>query len=229
MYLLFRLRTFVPYSMLGKTLVRIALRFKKWRRVVVFAERQPTSGAVIYVTNHIKAVDSLVVGLAVPRQASFLAKSEYYKHPAMALALWLIGAVSVDRSGGKAGKSLNRGKWILRHGGVLIIHGEGTRSPDGKLHNMRTGFVELARDTKAMVVPTALVYIGDRYVETKFGRPIPYSEYVKLKPFQFAELVTARIHELDPSRPRSGRLAQILSIGQNAMKALRTSAGIPSR
>lgn len=219
-YLLLYLRTFVPYSLMGKPFVRVALWFKGWRVVSVGAETQPRRGGVIYVANHIHVVDSLALGLTLRRQATFLAKSEYYAKWWMGLILWLIGAIPVDRSGGKADEPLARAKRRLQAGGVVAIHGEGTRSRDGYLHNMRTGFVDLAKSTQAEVVPTALVYAGDRYVEVRYGASITYAEYESLKPYQFAELVTRRIYELDPTRPRSGRLAKITSIGVNAIKAL---------
>jgi 1-acyl-sn-glycerol-3-phosphate acyltransferase len=42
---------------------------------------------------------------------------------------------------------------VLRQGGVLLIHPEGTRSPDGRLQNFRKGVAVLAHHMGCPVVP----------------------------------------------------------------------------
>ena len=66
----------------------------------------PTNGAVIIASNHLSFSDSIFMPLVVPRNVTFLAKSEYFTSPGLAgfikkLTFIALGQVPIDRSGGK--------------------------------------------------------------------------------------------------------------------------------
>jgi 1-acyl-sn-glycerol-3-phosphate acyltransferase len=107
-------------------------------------------------------------------------------------------------------------KKVLDEGGVLGVHVEGTRSPDGKLYDARAGFARLALDSKATIVPVAITYQDDDPVTGKhrarlqFGKPITYSEYKDKKIYDIAKSVTKTIQTMS-GQTLAGRFAKIIS------------------
>ena len=73
-----------------------------YRPTITGADRVPKHGPVIFASNHLSFVDSIVIPLAAPRPVQFLAKSHYFT--GTGLSGWVsrtffgaIGAVSVER------------------------------------------------------------------------------------------------------------------------------------
>lgn len=149
----FILKTFV----LGP-LLRVL--FRPWVRGI---ENIPTSGPVILASNHLSFSDSIFLPLQSRRPVVFLAKSEYFTGKGLkgALTRWFFkstGQLPIDRSGGKASEaSLNTGLKVLSQGQVLGIYPEGTRSPDGRLYRGRTGIARMVLESKAPIIPVAMI------------------------------------------------------------------------
>ena len=204
--------TICPYR-LGRAFAgRYVASNLKQQLMVIGAEKIPARGGVLIVANHIKAVDSVALGLAIQRQISFLAKSTYFtdkslKGRTISLGFRLIGQIPVDRSGGKAAPALNVATSLLQRGKVICIHGEGTRSRDGLLYEIQKGFTLIARKSKATVVPAALVY-HDGVIEVHFSDPIAFSVYRPWSTRHFVTEVTHRIQRLS-GQTLAGRIADI--------------------
>lgn len=165
--------------------------FRPW---VSGAENVPATGAVILASNHISIVDSFFLPIVLRRRVTFLAKSDYFtgKGPKGLLVRGFmngIGQLSIDRSGGKASEaSLDTGVDVLRHGGMLGIYPEGTRSPTGKLYRGRTGVARMILEAKVPVVPVAMfdtdkaMPIGTKIPKVRrigivFGEPLDFSRF----------------------------------------------------
>ena len=149
----------------------------------------PTRGPVIIASNHLSFSDSIFMPLVVPRKVTFLAKSEYFTSPGpkgfiKKLTFIALGQVPVDRSGGRRSEAaLITGLKVLADGDCLGIYPEGTRSPDGRLYNGRTGIARLAIESGAPVIPVAMfntdkiqptgkVIPNVKRVEMSFGKPM---------------------------------------------------------
>lgn len=136
----------------------------------------PRTGPVIIAANHLAFLDSFAVPLILPRRVHFLGKHEYFtgagmKGRATATFFRGVGAIAVDRSGGRAAlDALDAAAAVLARGGVFAIHPEGTRSPDGRLYRGRTGVARLAMRTGAPVVPVGIT--GTDRVQPR-GRAVP--------------------------------------------------------
>ncbi|QFG26823.1 1-acyl-sn-glycerol-3-phosphate acyltransferase [Actinomadura sp. WMMB 499] len=152
----------------------------------------PRQGPVILAANHLAVLDSFVVPLMVPRRVHFLGKQEYFTGPgprgrATAVFFRSLGAIAVDRSGGRAAlDALDASARVLERGGAFAIHPEGTRSPDGRLYRGRTGVARLAMRTGAPVVPIAIE--GTDRVQPR-GRAVPRPGRIGLRigaPLRFA-------------------------------------------
>ena len=131
-----------------------------YRPKVEGRENIPPEGAVIFASNHLSFIDSIVIPIAAaPRPVHFLAKSDYFT--GKGFKGWFsrtfftaVGAIPVDRGAGQAAlDALDRQKDILDTGAAVALHPEGTRSRDGRLYKGRTGVAYLALETGAPVVP----------------------------------------------------------------------------
>ncbi|KIH96501.1 glycerol acyltransferase [Streptomonospora alba] len=122
----------------------------------------PAQGPVILAANHLSNIDPLFIGVAVPRQVTFIAKRELFAEGNIAQrtftrALRAIGQLAVDRSPGQTSQAaMEESLKILDEGSAFGIFPEGTRSPDGRLYRGQTGIAWLALASGAPVVPMAL-------------------------------------------------------------------------
>jgi len=204
---------------------------KNWNVSVVNVHHIPKKGPVILAANHLKVIDSPLLAITTnfpPRRVTFLAKSEYFqvrsiKGLFITLGFYLIGQIPLNRSGGNdATKGLIEARQLLLDGGVLGVHVEGTRSPDGKLYEARSGFVRLAIDTKATIVPVAITYDEDSPVNGKhqaklqFGKPLTYDEYKDKHHREIAKMTTKEIQKMS-GQTLAGQFAKIISrfVGRN--------------
>lgn len=146
-----------------KTLVLgplLRVLFRPWVRGM---ENIPATGPVILASNHLSFSDSIFLPLQARRPVVFLAKSEYFTGKGIkgAFTRWFFkstGQLPIDRSGGKASEaSLNTGLKVLGQNQVLGIYPEGTRSPDGRLYRGRTGIARMVLESKAPVIPVAMI------------------------------------------------------------------------
>jgi 1-acyl-sn-glycerol-3-phosphate acyltransferase len=151
----------VFYWVLKYTLgIALKLVFRPWSRG---HKNVPRRGPVILVSNHLSFADHFFGPLPLPRRVFFLAKSEYFTGKGikgLASRAFFAGAgqIPIDRTGGAASeRALVSGLRVLAEGNVLGIYPEGTRSPDGRLYKGRTGVARLALESRAPVVPCAMI------------------------------------------------------------------------
>lgn len=168
------------------------LVFRPWAEGV---ENVPKEGPVILAGNHLSFADHFFGALFLPRKVISLGKSDYFTGRGLKGALSRaffsgVGTVPIDRSGGKASEgALRTGKRILGEGQVLAIYPEGTRSPDGRLYKGKTGVARLALESRAPVVPWAMVNTFEMMPPgrplpklgirpgVRFGKPLDFSRY----------------------------------------------------
>ena len=152
----------------------------------------PSNGPVIIASNHLSFSDSIFMPLVVPRNVTFLAKSEYFTSPGIKgfikkITFIALGQVPVDRSGGKRSEAaLLTGLKLLKEEHCIGIYPEGTRSPDGRLYKGRTGIARMAIESGAPIIPVAMYNTAEiqptgqvvpkvRRVEMVFGEPMYFS------------------------------------------------------
>jgi len=129
---------------------------------IIGKENLPKLGPVIVASNHLAAIDSFFVPIALPRKLTFLAKASYFhgKGPVghfVASFLRGVGQIPIDRSGGAASSdSLNTGLAALSEGKALGIYPEGTRSPTGSLYRGKTGIARMVLASGVPVIPISV-------------------------------------------------------------------------
>ncbi|WP_020380005.1 lysophospholipid acyltransferase family protein [Nocardiopsis potens] len=166
-----------------------------WQPRAYGVENVPRQGPAIMVSNHLSFSDHFFGPLPLPRKITFLAKAEYFtgtgvKGLVSRLFFSGVGQIPIDRSGGKASEgALRTGLKVLKQGKLLGIYPEGTRSPDGRLYRGRTGVARLALESRAPVVPMAMINLEKIMPPGKtvpklgirpkvvFGEPLDFSRY----------------------------------------------------
>jgi 1-acyl-sn-glycerol-3-phosphate acyltransferase len=115
----------------------------------------PRDGALIVVSNHLNNADPpiLAAGLA-RRRVRFMAKIEIFRYP-FGIVPRLYGAFPVRRFEADLGAMLAAER-ILRHGEVLGMFPEGTRSRTGFIGTPHPGTALIALRSGATVLPCAI-------------------------------------------------------------------------
>ncbi|TWT90681.1 1-acyl-sn-glycerol-3-phosphate acyltransferase [Pseudobythopirellula maris] len=111
-------------------------------------------GPLVLLSNHQSHLDPPLVGGALRRQLSYMARDTLFRGPLGPL-IRSYDAIPVDRDGtGLAGirNTLKR----IKEGGAVLLFPEGTRSDDGALKPIKPGFIALARRGKATILPLGL-------------------------------------------------------------------------
>lgn len=180
----------MPYKILKSFLIPLLMFV--FRPKVTGLRHVPSKGPVIIASNHLSFSDSIFMPVVVPRDVTFLAKSEYFTSPGLKgfikkITFIALGQVPVDRSGGKRSEAaIITGLRLLQENRCVGIYPEGTRSPDGRLYKGRTGIARMAIESGAPVIPVAMFNTAEiqptgqvvpkvRRVEMVFGEPMYFS------------------------------------------------------
>ena len=167
-----------------------------YRTRVIGRENFPREGAAILASNHIGALDSLVIPASMPRKITFPAKAELFAgdrglgSKIVAWFLKAVGQVPMDRSGGRASAAaLGSITSVLADGNVVAIYPEGTRSPDGRLYKGKTGMARMVLGHDVPVIPVGVA--GTKSFKGPFGIPWVWRPVVIVgEPLDFSQYAT---------------------------------------
>lgn len=148
---------------------RLALRALAVRVATSGLEHIPTSGPVILASTHVSYLDSLPISLAARERGRFprfMARHDVWHPRGLARPMTAMGHIPVDRQA-PAGAYL-QARAMLRAGESVGIFPEAGISYSFTVRPLMRGAAALARETGAVVVPTALWGIQRIYT---VGRP----------------------------------------------------------
>lgn len=153
-------------------------------------EHVPRAGGAILASNHLSFCDSFFLPLVLRRRITFVAKAEYFENRRSAWFFRSVGQIPIKRGGGSASmRALESAREVLEAGGLFGIYPEGTRSPDGRLYKGHTGVARLALQTRAPVLPVAMVGTGEAQpigqvvprafmpITIRIGQPLTFERY----------------------------------------------------
>lgn len=150
------------------------------------AEKLPDSGGVLLLINHQSFLDPFLVGLPLSRPVSYIARDTLFLIPLVGWLLKRNYAIPINRE--SAGTAiLKDAVRRIRHGFVVGIFPEGTRSPDGSVGALKPGFVAIVRRSGAPIFPVGIAgarealprnawFLRPRRVCIVFGDPLNAEE-----------------------------------------------------
>lgn len=137
-------------------------------------ENIPKEGPIIFVGNHINALDPVMVMSSTDRTIHYMAKQEIFKG-LHGLIFKKIGLIPVNRSRSNPLAVIEAEK-ILNSGGAIGIFPEGTRNrTQNDLLPFKKGAVIIAQRTNSKIVPFAIrgkYKLFRKNVVLEFGKPI---------------------------------------------------------
>lgn len=179
------------YTFFKQAIFRPLVRFG-FKARIIGVENVPKEGGAVLVSNHIAAMDSIVVPAMVPRRITFPAKAELFsgKNLGTKIVAWFLKAIDMvpmDRGGGRASaSSLQAITDVMKKGNLIAIYPEGTRSPDGRLYKGKTGVARIVLSNRVPVLPVGVM--GTERVRGPFGLPWVQRPVVKVgEPLDFSE------------------------------------------
>jgi glycerol-3-phosphate dehydrogenase (NAD(P)+) len=189
----------VLYRVARLVLVPTFLVYFRLRRLS--AEHLPRSGPLLLAANHRSFLDPFVIGTLTHRPVYYVAKRELFANPWQAWLLSALGAFPIDRGRGDE-DAIATAREILARGDCVVIFPEGTRVRCGPLGAPRRGVGRLALETRAPVVPVAVVGTEDvrrgwrvrpRRVSLRCGTPLRFPAVATSPSPALAAAVTERI------------------------------------
>lgn len=151
----------------------------KYKVTYIGAENVPTDRGFILASNHITALDPVIIGVGCKAKFHFIAKKELFEKKTVGWFLTNLNAFPVDRSKFDF-KSMDYAVKVVEDGDALVIFPEGTRSPDFEPHDAKGGVCYVAKQCKCDVVPVS-IYTSDKAksgtrLTVRYGKPIKYED-----------------------------------------------------
>jgi 1-acyl-sn-glycerol-3-phosphate acyltransferase len=141
-----------------------------YRFEVIGSENIPEEGGVIVAANHVSYLDPPVIGAALKRRATFMAREGLFKIPIIG---GCIRAYSFPvRRGRPQPSTIKEAVQRLKSGELLVMFPEGGRSSDGSPLDAKRGIGMIAAMSRMPVVPTCIKGTEEALpVGAKFLRP----------------------------------------------------------
>jgi 1-acyl-sn-glycerol-3-phosphate acyltransferase len=177
-------------------------------------EPLPSSGGVLVLSTHQSHLDPLLLGLATHRRLSSMARSSLYRFKPFGFVITALDAVPIDREG-SAVAAMKVVIKRLQDGAAVIVFPEGTRTHDGRMGEIKSGFAILAKKARVPIAPVAIVGAYECWPRTRlwprpgrirleFGRLLSADEVAALDERALVAECTRRLVELD-ARGRAAR------------------------
>ena len=143
----------------------------------------PQKGSFIMVSNHGSLLDPPLLGHALGRNISFMAKAELFKIPFLGFVIKACGAYPVKR--GIADKNtIKTACKKLSNDNSIGIFIDGTRQKNGRVNKPKQGAALLAFKNQKLLLPVAIVN-SHRLIRCKFFIPLFTKIVIKVgKPVQ---------------------------------------------
>jgi 1-acyl-sn-glycerol-3-phosphate acyltransferase len=144
--------------------------------------RLPRHGPAIVVSNHISALDPILIQAVSPRLIRWMMAREYYQQKSLKWMLDRVGIIPVDRSG-RDMAATRAALAALRDGCVLGVFPEGKIETSRELLPFQNGIVLLATKSGAPIHPVYVegsqrgkdmlpAYLSPQSVSLRFGPPL---------------------------------------------------------
>jgi 1-acyl-sn-glycerol-3-phosphate acyltransferase len=170
------------YQLVSKLFVLPIYKFV-FKGHLIGRENIPQSDPFIMVSNHGSLLDPPLLGHALGRNISFMAKAELFKIPLLGSVIKACGAYPVKR--GIADKNtIKTACKKLSNDNCIGIFIDGTRQKNGRVNKPKQGAALLAYKNQKLLLPVAIVN-SHRLIRFKFFIPLFSKIVIKVgKPVQ---------------------------------------------
>ena len=170
------------YELVSKLFVFPIYKFV-FKGHLIGKENIPQKDSFIMVSNHGSLLDPPLLGHALRRNISFMAKAELFKIPFLGFVIKACGAYPVKR--GIADKNtIKIACKKLSNNNCIGIFIDGTRQKNGRVNKPKQGAALLAYKNQTILLPVAIVN-SNRLIRFKFGIPLFSKIVIKVgKPVQ---------------------------------------------
>jgi len=170
------------YQLVSKLLVFPIYKFV-FRGYLIGRENIPQKDSFIVVSNHGSLLDPPLLGHALGRNISFMAKAELFKVPCLGFIIKACGAYPVKR-GIADKKTIKTACKKLSDDNCIGIFIDGTRQKNGRVNKPKQGAALLAFKNQKLLLPVAIVN-SHRLIKFKFCIPFFSKIVIKVgKPVQ---------------------------------------------
>ncbi len=174
---------------------------------VVGVENFPVTGPAVVASNHKSMTDPFMLGINVPRQIHYMAKSELWKFRPLGWAMEQFGTFPVSR--GEADRSsIKKGLEILERGEILGLFPEGHCNKGEGLAPLRGGISLFSMREGIVTIPAIM-----RGTERAFRHGIPHFPKIDV-------VIGEPIEMPGPEVPRSERGRVVTDRVREALEAL---------
>ena len=164
------------YQLVSKLFVLPIYKFV-FRGHLIGKENIPQKNSFIMVSNHGSLLDPPLLGHALGRNISFMAKAELFKIPFLGFIIKACGAYPVKR--GIADKNtIKTACKKLSNDNCIGIFIDGTRQKNGRVNKPKQGAALLAFKNQKLLLPVAIVN-SHRLIKFKFC--IPFFSKILIK------------------------------------------------
>ena len=132
----------------------------------------PIAGPLVVVANHGSDLDPPILGHALGRPVSFMAKKELFKIPLLSQIISACGAYPVSR-GSSDRDAIRKATNLLNRGLAIGIFLDGTRQINGRVNQPMSGAAFLAARTGAHLLPVAIVNSNRALGKSKWPKLVP--------------------------------------------------------
>lgn len=102
------------------------MQFLYFPTTVLGKENVPSRGGFIFASNHLSNLDPVLLGLAIGRRTSYMAKDTLFKHPVINVVLRAVEAFPINREGADI-RAMRESLRRLKAGSPLVVFPTGTR------------------------------------------------------------------------------------------------------
>ena len=170
------------YQLVSKLFVLPIYKFV-FRGQLIGRENIPQKDSFIMVSNHGSLIDPPLLGHALGRNISFMAKAELFKIPFLGFVIKACGAYPVKR-GIADKKTIKTACNKLSNNNCIGIFIDGTRQKNGRVNKPKQGAALLAFKNQTLLLPVAIVN-SHRLINYKFYMPFFSKIVIKVgKPIQ---------------------------------------------
>ena len=149
-----------------------------FRGNLIGRENIPQKGSFIMVSNHGSLLDPPLLGHAIGRNISFMAKSELFRIPLLGFIIKSCGAYPVKR--GIVDKTtIKIACEKLSNNQSIGIFIDGTRQKDGRVNKPKQGAALLSFKNQKILLPVAIIN-SNRLVRLKFFIPFFTKIFIKV-------------------------------------------------